>query len=215
MKSQLEYFESIKALGEKVVTGAPMVAFASGKGGVGKSTLITSVGVALADLGNKVLILDGDPGMADLHILLGRTPDSNWSHFLKGDCTLREVIEPDLFGVDLIHGFSGMPNLEWASSGAMQLVLREMARISMDYDIVLIDVGAGVNEVSIALTTFVQQVFLVVTSDFTSIADAYGALKTTLKWNPEQKIQLLANRCKEEGEGKRSHESFSSVAKNS
>ncbi len=212
MKSQLEYFESIKSLSLKGNRLTPMVAFASGKGGVGKTTLITSVAVSMAEKGKKVLLLDGDPGMADLHILLGRTPDLNWSHFLNGSQSLRDIIETDLHGVDLIHGFSGMPNLDWASSGAMHSVLSEVDSISMDYDIVLIDVGAGVNEVSIALTTFVDQVYLVVTPDFTSIADAHAALKTTLKWNPGQNVEVLVNRCSTVREGENTHRSFSSVS---
>ena len=51
-----------------------VISITSGKGGVGKTSLVTNVAMQLAREGNRVLILDGDLGMANVDIMFGVRP---------------------------------------------------------------------------------------------------------------------------------------------
>ena len=48
-----------------------IITFASGKGGVGKTTITANLGIALKQLGKKVLLVDADVTMANLSLILG------------------------------------------------------------------------------------------------------------------------------------------------
>ncbi|MGL5352123.1 MAG: AAA family ATPase, partial [Clostridium sp.] len=47
------------------------IVITSGKGGVGKTTTTANIGTALAALGNKVVVIDGDTGLRNLDVLMG------------------------------------------------------------------------------------------------------------------------------------------------
>ena len=48
-----------------------VILVASGKGGTGKTSLTAAVGTALAEMGKKVLVIDGDCGLRNLDLVLG------------------------------------------------------------------------------------------------------------------------------------------------
>ncbi len=64
-------------------SGAGPVAVVSGKGGVGKSSLVANLAVAGAGLGARMLVVDGDLGLANLDLLLGLSPRRNAVDLLK------------------------------------------------------------------------------------------------------------------------------------
>ena len=84
------------------------IAVTSGKGGVGKTNIALSLAVSLASLKKKVLLLDADLGLANVHILLGLAPRYNLSHFFDQSCTLEQVIIKGVGGVDILPGASGL-----------------------------------------------------------------------------------------------------------
>jgi flagellar biosynthesis protein FlhG len=141
MKSQLSHFLELRNYGIKIPKSCPFITFTSGKGGVGKSSLCVNLATTLG-LTHKVLLVDGDPGMADLHILLGKTPDLNWSDFIKGDKSIDEVISKGIHGIDLLHGFSGVTDLDLTSGESIRKILLGLGEVSKNYDVVLIDSGA-------------------------------------------------------------------------
>jgi flagellar biosynthesis protein FlhG len=192
--SQLEYFRSlleIRSTQER--RECKSIAVVSGKGGVGKSHVALNLACLLGRQKHRVLLLDGDAGMADLNILLGITPEYHWGHFLDGKVDLPGVIAHNVHGFDFIHGFSGITHTNWLQSGAMQSVITALAELSKDYDYQIIDVGAGISESSLGFSTTVDLVLLVLTDELTSLTDAYGMLKTIKKWNPYQDVQIVIN----------------------
>ena len=83
---------------------ARTVAVASQKGGVGKTTTVASLGVALAELGQRVLLVDLDP-QACLTFSLGIDPEDlseSLHDVLGGTKRLHEVIVRTPDGVDLV-----------------------------------------------------------------------------------------------------------------
>jgi len=76
----------------------------------------------------------------------------------------------------------------------------------------VIDVGAGLSESTIALTTTVDVVLLILTPELTSLADAYSTLKTIKKYNPAQEVKVVVNQAQSEAEALHTHGQLSKVS---
>ena len=116
-----------------------MFAVASGKGGVGKSTVAVQLASALGRAGRQVLLVDGDIGMRCLDLMLGLTDGLAFdlSDVLLGNCTEQEVIlKSNAFGVSLLPApLNSAKDL----SGFKPL----LARLTGRYDFVILDLPAG------------------------------------------------------------------------
>ena len=71
---------------------ARVIAITSGKGGVGKTSIVANLGYAFTKLGKKVLILDADLGLGNLDVLLGLAPKYNLSHVIMEEKTIEEIL---------------------------------------------------------------------------------------------------------------------------
>ena len=91
-----------------------VIGVASGKGGVGKTTVAVNLAIALRSLGHRVMLFDADLGLANSQIALGCTCPFNLSHFMSGQKTLQEITVTSRQGVVLVPGASGVK--EMASS---------------------------------------------------------------------------------------------------
>ncbi|MFW6269798.1 MAG: AAA family ATPase [Bacillota bacterium] len=92
----------------KEKSNARIITIASGKGGVGKSNITVNLGISLQNLGQRILIIDGDLGMANLDILMGITPKYNLSHILSGKCKMKEAVIEGTDNLNILPGTSGM-----------------------------------------------------------------------------------------------------------
>ena len=69
-----------------------VIAVTGGKGGVGKTNISVNLGVAMAELGRRVMLLDADLGLANIDVVLGLHARRNLSHVMKGECSLEEIM---------------------------------------------------------------------------------------------------------------------------
>lgn len=99
----------LKAEGKEERTG--YMAVASGKGGVGKTLITINIGRILSKKGKKVLIVDGDLGLSNVHIMLGITPAKNLYHFFMGEAPIEEVVVPIEENLAFISSGSGVREL--------------------------------------------------------------------------------------------------------
>jgi len=88
-----------------------VIGIASGKGGVGKTTITVNLAVALAKQGQRVLLLDADLGLANAQLALGCQAPFNLGHVLRGEKTLHDIIVRTDSGVGLVPGASGVREL--------------------------------------------------------------------------------------------------------
>lgn len=178
------------------------VAIVSGKGGVGKSNFCMNFALQLAKQQKKVVIMDMDIGMGNIHILIGESASYNLGDYLKGERSLEDVVLSAPYGMDYIAGGSGMSSvLEWTDSMFERLIIA-FDELLKDYDYLLFDMGAGATNWSLDLLMSIDDVIVITTAEPTAITDAYSMMKYIHLKDDAKQYYLICNRVlsKQEGE---------------
>ena len=163
----------------------------SGKGGVGKTTLSINLGIALARAGRKVLLLDGDLGLANLNVMLGIIPQYTIHDVIRGRRSLAQIVIPTPYGLDLIAGANGIAELADLGEDERARVMRDLEGLN-GYDVLIIDTGAGIGDTVVRFVLAADDVLVVTTPHPTSLTDAYGIIKTILAQEAKP-LKLLVN----------------------
>ena len=152
-----------------------------GKGGIGKSLVTLGLGVALARLGKKVILIDGDLGGANLHTLMGvRYPHVTLEHFLTKKVNRLEdtVIETAVEGINLICGADDLMGAANPTFAQKIRLLQQIEELPAQY--VLFDQGAGTSYNTLDFFNFSGGKIALFTSQTTSLQNAYGFIKSAL-----------------------------------
>jgi flagellar biosynthesis protein FlhG len=171
-----------------------VIAVTSGKGGVGKTSIVGNLAIAFRRLGNRVLVLDGDLGLPNIDIIFGLNPIYNIRHVIEGEKDLSEVIIQGPEEVLVIPADSNMHELAHLTDGQKLNLLTEFDRLNGDFDVFLIDTGAGISSNILYFNIAAQERIVVVTSEPTSIADAYALVRTIHRQHGTDRFKLLVNR---------------------
>lgn len=183
---------------------ARSIAVVSGKGGVGKSNFSTNFAYALIAKGKKVVIVDMDIGMGNIHILLGQAPKYNLMDYLVGREGIETTINETKEGLHFISGGSGLDQVvEW-SDAMFENLTNAFEYLQKTYDFILFDMGAGATERSIELIVAIDEVIVISTTEPTSITDAYSMMKFIVMRDPETTFYLVGNRVPKKQDGNES-----------
>lgn len=184
--------------------GRNVVAVASGKGGVGKTWFSITLAHAMARAGRKVLLFDGDLGLANVDIQLGLMPKTDLGSVVAGRLTLNQALTsfPE-GGFDIIAGRSGSGTLANIPLSRLQMLGEDLVLLSNSYDRVVVDLGAGVEKTT---RNFAQQagtILVVTTDEPTSLTDAYAFIKVTHMERPGTDMRIVVNMANSTREGER------------
>ena len=181
-----------------------IMAITSGKGGVGKTNISVNMAIAYAQLGKKVILIDGDLGMANVNILLSVVPKYTLIHVINHQKTMDEIVLDTEFGFKFIAGANGFSKIANLTSSELDYFAKEFASLS-NADIIIIDTGAGISNNVLQFISAADEVFVVTTPEPTAITDAYGMIKiiTTEMMDNQINLKLIVNRVHSADEGKR------------
>ncbi len=180
LTDQAENLRSIMRKAESGSSGGGScrsIAVTSGKGGVGKTCVSISLAAGLAFSQKKVLIIDGDLGLANVHIMLGISPEFNISHYINNECTKKDIITRISENLFILPGASGIPSLSDIKKHDLERLVQLFAGLEKEFDYLIIDGGAGVNESVMRLNAAADKVLIVMTPDPASLTDAYAVTK--------------------------------------
>jgi flagellar biosynthesis protein FlhG len=189
-----------------------VVAIGSGKGGVGKTWLAASLAHALARLGRRVLLFDGDLGLANVDVQLGLAPGPDLASVLSGRCTLTQAVrrfEPG--GFDLIAGRSGCAQLALVSPQAVAALVAGLRALAPGYDRVLLDLPAGIDALVRRLLAAADSCLVLTTDEPTAITDAYALIKVSRTEIAGFAPQLVVNQVASHGIGRQTYEGLRRV----
>ena len=191
-----------------------VVAIASGKGGVGKTFIAVSLARALAEQGERVLLVDGDLGLSNIDIQLGVQPDLTLAHVMDGEATLAEAVmriaggAASPGGFDLLPVSHGIASFADLSERDVQRIAAGISALSFSYDRVIVDLAAGIGHAMLKLAADADDVLIVALDEPASLTDGYAFVKLLKSRRPAARIGVLANRVKNKKESDRIHQSF-------
>jgi flagellar biosynthesis protein FlhG len=179
-----------------------VIAITGGKGGVGKTNISANLGVALAEMGRRVMLLDADMGLANLDVVLGLHAHKNLSHVMRGESTLEEIIVTGPKGMRVVPGASGIQRMAEMSPAENAGLIHAFSEVANDVDVLLIDTAAGISDVVISFSRAAQEQIVVVCDEPASITDAYAIIKLLNRDHGISRFQILANMVKSVQEGR-------------
>jgi flagellar biosynthesis protein FlhG len=191
-----------------------IIAVSSGKGGVGKTNIVTSLSYALINKGKQVTILDADFGLANIDILLGVFPKYNLKDVLSGDKSMKDILVTMPNGLNIIPGSQGIEEIANLDVDDKKRRLVECMQLRENTDFFFIDTSAGIHKNVIDMILASGRLIVVTTPEPTSITDAYSLIKIVLKKQPDKNISLIVNNVKSEKEGEEVYDKLNSVLKN-
>lgn len=189
-----------------------VISITSGKGGVGKTSLVTNMALQLAREGKRVLILDGDLGMANVDIMFNVRANKNIHDLVTGEAEISEVLIEVSKNVSLLPGGSGIFALRNLSVFEKQALLDQVSALGTAYDFMLIDTAPGIDENVLYLNSAAQEICVVVTPEPASIADSYALIKVLNQRCRENRFSIICNQVKDEVDGYKLYEKLNSVA---
>ena len=176
------------------------IAITSGKGGVGKTNLTVNLGLALAQSGKRVLIFDADMGLANVDILFGYNCQHTILDVVDRKMDLQQILVDGPDGVKILPASSGVLKLERLSLSQLASLAQAMETLSNQFDILLIDTGAGMTESVLFFNTLADEVVLVTTPEPTALTDGYALIKVLATEHQVKKIVLVVNQAHSEDE---------------
>jgi flagellar biosynthesis protein FlhG len=188
------------------------IAVTSGKGGVGKSILVTNLAIACARRGQRVLLIDGDLSLANIDLLMGLIPKQNLADVVMGRASIEDVVLQTPSGVRLLPAASGVEEMADLDDFRRERLLRELSRLESTCDLILVDTAPGIAAQTIQLAAAAESALIVTTPEPTAFSDAYATLKV-LRRKGCRDLALVVNRCGSAAEGKRTSRRVQAVAR--
>ncbi|MBI5840777.1 MAG: septum site-determining protein MinD [Chloroflexi bacterium] len=172
---------------------AQVITISSGKGGVGKTTAVANLAVALASDGRKVVCIDGDIGLRNLDVVMGLENRIVYDivDIIEGRCKLRQAMIRDKHYPDLYL----IPAAQTRDKSAVSPsdMTRVCNDLRPDYDFILIDSPAGIERGFRNAIAAADRVLVVTNPEVSAVRDAdrvVGILEAEEKGTPS----LILNR---------------------
>lgn len=195
--------------------GKNLIAIASGKGGVGKTWFSITLSQALSKIGRKVVLFDGDLGLANVDIQLGLMPERDLGAVIDRSATLEQVAQRYATGgFDIIAGRSGSGSLASLTTQRLSELRNELLALAPKYDHILLDCGAGIDRNVRVLSGPAGTTLVVTNEEPTAITDAYAFIKVTYATNPLADIRVIVNQANSKSDGERTYNTILKACEN-
>lgn len=177
---------------------ARVMAVTSGKGGVGKSNTAINLAIWMKKMGQRVIILDADFGLANIEIMFGTVPKNNLSDLIYNGKNIKDIITWGPGEIGFISGGSGIAGLSNLSREHLIYIIQNLAQLDEIADVIIVDTGAGISDAVLEFLIASGEILLVTTPEPTSITDSYSLLKTLVRhpgYSAEEfAIKVIVNR---------------------
>jgi len=190
----------------------PAVVVGSGKGGVGKSVAAISFAAALAETGHRVLLVDGDQNLGNLHVLLGVRPALTPETLLHEALAPADLVIPVAERLFLMPADSGTDAVQRLGPTDRARLQRRVSGIYADYDAVIVDAAAGLDSALRCVALHATRLVVMTMPEATALTDAYALIKVVHGQLPRLPVDVVVNRVHEPTEGDLAFEKLRAAA---
>ena len=194
---------------------ARVITVTSGKGGVGKSNTAINLAIQFRKMGQKVIILDADCGLANIEIMFGTVPKHNLCDLIYQGKSIRDIITWGPMEVGFISGGSGIAGMSDLSKDYLNYIIQNLVELDEMADTIIVDTGAGISEAVLEFLVASGEILLVTTPEPTSITDSYSLLKALGRHQrysaDTSQIKVIANKVFSEAEAEVLYEKLEAV----
>ncbi|MCX7977759.1 MAG: MinD/ParA family protein [Bdellovibrionaceae bacterium] len=187
------------------------ISVTSGKGGVGKTTVVVNTALALSQQGKQVLILDADLGMANVDIFFGIRAHGTIADVLEGKKSVREVLVEVTNGVDLLSGGSGLSAMGRINHFQRRALFDELTNLPKPYDCVLIDTAPGIGDNVLYFNSASDETVVIITPDPASLTDSYALIKVLHQEYKENHFRIICNMVRDADDGRQLFAKFNDI----
>jgi flagellar biosynthesis protein FlhG len=192
-----------------------LLAVASGKGGVGKTWFSITLAHALALAGKKVLLFDGDLGLANIDVQLGLMAKRDLNDVIEGNLGMKNAVQHSADGgFDVIAGRSGHGSLSALPLPRLNDIIQELRGLLPSYDAVIIDLGAGIDRTVRFMAAAADAAIVVTTDEPTALTDAYAFIKLSHAAGHAEGTRVVVNMTDSEKEGTATYNTLAKACKN-
>jgi len=188
--------ENLRTMIEQVAPRLPhkarRIAFVSGKGGVGKTTVSVNIALAMAKMRKRTILIDCDLGLANADVLLGLQPRATLDNLLTAKSEIRDVLVNLPSGLWLLPGAGSIVPRQAVASGKLEKVVFKLDDTA---DFILMDAAAGIDEGVQYIARICDEAVIIATPDSPSTINAYRLIKILLKRKPSLSIRIILNKA--------------------
>jgi flagellar biosynthesis protein FlhG len=170
-----------------------VLVFASGKSGVGKTSITTNVATAMVQRGARVCIFDADSGIANVTSQLGLKLEYCLDDVLNGEKSIQEIVLKTKANVAVVPEASRVAECAYLSREQIRRLSEALRELETKYDYFLIDTAAGGSETVVQFIESAPYTFIVITPDPTSLTDAFTLLKRLNERDYSGRLRVIVN----------------------
>jgi flagellar biosynthesis protein FlhG len=175
------------------------ITITSGKGGVGKSSIVSNMAYLLGTRSESTYILDADLSLGNIDIMFGMVPKFNIKDLIEGRKQISEIVVEGPCGIKIIPATSGVASFSNLSMDERNILMTSFQELP-DYDFLIVDTSAGISSNVVYFNAISEDIFIVVTPDPASITDSYAVLKVLNKTTGRKDFNIIVNMVRDEKE---------------
>jgi flagellar biosynthesis protein FlhG len=175
------------------------ITITSGKGGVGKSSIVSNIAYILGTMSKSTYILDADLSLGNIDIMFGMFPKYNIKDLIEGKKPIGDIVVEGPCGIRVIPATSGVAELSNLSIEERNILFSSFQELP-DHDFLLVDTSAGISSNVVYFNAISEDIFIIVTPDPASITDSYAVIKVLNKKTGRKDFNILVNLVKDEQE---------------
>ncbi|TZF88416.1 MinD/ParA family protein [Cognatilysobacter lacus] len=188
-----------------------VIAVASGKGGVGKTSVSVNLAMSLQNAGQRTLLLDTDLGLANVDVMLGLSPRFTLADVFAGRCELSDTLLEGPNGLLVVPAASGKRHMTELTPAQHVGLVHAFSQLDVPVDVMIIDNAAGISDSVLTFCQAAQDVIVVVCDEPASVTDAYALIKVLSRERSVTRIQVLANQVGHPSEGRQLYDKLERV----
>jgi flagellar biosynthesis protein FlhG len=188
---------------------ARVITLASGKGGVGKTSVAVNLGIALSRLGRRTMLVDCDFGMANAAIMMGMNPATTLEDFFAGNSDLESIVTMGPSDLIVVPGGTARETIRHPDETLRRRLSSGLREYSDRLDYIIVDTPSGIARDTLSLIAESDTVVLIVSAEPTAFTDAYATLKTLILDYDCKDIAVVANMV---DDGAAAHDLFSRLS---